>query len=244
MRLYIKARLIEGYIPVHYNYYLQSFFYKSFPGKVRKDIHDSGVRLGPRKFKMFTFSRVYGDFERRGDRLYYKDYVYFAFSSALSKLVKYVYERVNAEPQFNIGKAKLEVDKMAMREFDKELAKRGSFYTLSPVVVTKKTGDTSNYYFPHQLEYTYLLQMNAKRKVLALTGKALKTDIEVRFDNWKRAVVRYKGTRVEGARGKLKVRGPLTALKVVYEAGLGVKNSQGFGMLEYEGVSIRGVLGE
>jgi CRISPR-associated endoribonuclease Cas6 len=244
VRVYIKARYLGGYVHAHYNYYLQSFFYKALPPKVRKSLHDMGVEEGPRRFKMFTFSRIYGDFTRDEGRLLYRDFVYFAFSSALDTVVKYLYEYLNSNPEFVIDKAKFVVDKVLVKNFDKELASKGLFYTLSPVVVTKRTAEGSKYLFPHQLEYDYLIKLNMKRKVLALTGKVFKTDLEVRVENWRRSVTKYKRTRVEGVMGKFKLTGTLTVLKVAYEAGLGVKNSQGFGMLEFEGTSLRDLLGE
>lgn len=244
VRIYIKARYLGGHVHAHYNYYLQSLFYKTLPPKVRKSLHDIGVEEGPRRFKMFTFSRLYGDYRREGELLFYKDFVYFAFSSAIDEVIRHVYEYLQESPEFTIDKARFVVDKVLVKGFDKELAKKGLFYTLSPVVVTKKSGERSKYLFPHQLEYDYLIRLNAERKVLAFTGKVYKTKLDVRVEEWRRAVVRYKRTRVEGVTGKFKLSGPLTMLKVIYDAGLGVKNSQGFGMLEFEGVSIRKSLGE
>jgi CRISPR-associated endoribonuclease Cas6 len=43
--------------------------------------------------------------------------------------------------------------------------------------------------------------------------------------------------------GKFSVDGPKTALEVGYYAGLGVKNSQGFGMFEAEGRGLRDMMG-
>ncbi|AWR95404.1 CRISPR-associated endoribonuclease Cas6 [Acidianus brierleyi] len=244
MRIYIKARILEGYVPLHYNYYLQSFFYKSLPSKMREVLHDQGIEQGPRRFKMFTFSRLYGDFEKKEDKLFYKDYVYFAFSSALELPIKYLYESLKNDPTFVIGKAKFIVDKILVKDSLVELNDYDIFYTLSPVVATKKMENESKFYFPHQLEFNYLLQLNAKRKVLALTGKTLKSDLNIRVERWRRIVVKYKRGNIEGVIGKFKLKGPLTVLKIIYEAGLGAKNSQGFGMLEFEGTSIRNILGE
>ena len=59
MRLTLELNA-EGklHLPLHYNYYIQSFLYAHISPELAKFLHDEGFVLEKRTFKMFTFSRV------------------------------------------------------------------------------------------------------------------------------------------------------------------------------------------
>ncbi|BBD73348.1 CRISPR-associated endoribonuclease [Sulfodiicoccus acidiphilus] len=240
MRVCLKLRVLSGEVPVHYNYLVQSLIYRRLPERTRKLLHDGGVKEGPRRFKLFTFSRLYGDFTRRGEDLVFKDFVYLCVSSVFSKQMKALMKNFGEHPEVRIGKAKLTVDSMRVVKFP-NLENR-EFYTLSPVVVTKKT-EVTKYLLPHQEEYSLWLELNVKRKVKVVTGREIKSPVRVRFLKWRRTVTMYKGNVVVGAMGRFKFNAPKTAIMIGYLAGLGTKNSQGFGMFEFQGISVRDLLG-
>ena len=65
-----------------------------------------------------------------------------------------------------------------------------------------------------------------------MSGRNLKSSLSVKPLRVKEVVVVYKGFVVRGCTGTFILRGPKSLMKTVYEAGLGPKNSQGFGMFE------------
>lgn len=239
MRICLKLRVTSGTVPVHYNYLVQSFLYRRFPPKSGRLIHDRGVEEGPRRFKLFTFSRLYGDFARVGDQLKFKDFAYLCVSSIFRVEMKYLARSLLQDSEVRIGRATFAVDSLKVVEFPEESRE---FYTLSPIVVTKRT-DRTKYLMPHHEEFGMLLELNLKRKVRAVKGRQLRSPILVRFVKWRRVLTVYKGNPVVGVMGKFSVDGPKTALEVGYYAGLGVKNSQGFGMFEAEGRGLRDLMG-
>ncbi|BCU68008.1 CRISPR-associated endoribonuclease [Sulfolobales archaeon HS-7] len=214
--------------------------YRHLPPKTRKSLHENGVRQGPRKFKLFTFSRLYGDFVRRDNSLIFRDFAYLCISSVLTREMRLLINSLSKESSIRIGKCVLNVDSMRVLEFpDNE---EREFYTLSPIVVTKRTNETK-YLLPFDDEYNMRLSLNLKRKVKAVTGREPMSEIKFRFLKWRRVITLYKGNPVIGVMGKFKLYSTKTELKVGYFAGLGVKNSQGFGMFEFEGISVRDLLG-
>ncbi len=236
MRLCMELRNVAGNVPQHYNYYLQSLFYRLMPPLISTSIHEQGFEQGPRRFKLFTFSKLMGDFSREGSFLKFKSEVSLCFSSPLDQVVASISKTLMDNPYLRIGKAEFHVENVKMKLGPVE---GKDFYTLSPVTVYKHVGDGVRYLSPYEPEFQHLVSLNAERKLLTLREKKPTTPLKVTPLEVYFTKVIYKGNVVTAWRGKFRIMGPSSLIKVVYEAGLGSKNSQGFGMIEAEGVKIR-----
>ncbi len=63
MRLLIELNSEKDLvIPIHYNYYIQGLLYKSISPKLAQILHDHGFPIEKRRFKLFTFSRILGEY--------------------------------------------------------------------------------------------------------------------------------------------------------------------------------------
>ena len=116
--------------------------------------------------------------------------------------------------------------------------------TLSPVVVysTLTKGDGSPYtcyYQPGEGEFEELVSRNLASKYKAFFGGQPPTGtVSVRPLRQPRLhVVYYKDTVIKGYSGPLLMTGPRELLLLALDAGLGSKNSQGFGCLAAVGHS-------
>jgi len=92
------------------------------------------------------------------------------------------------------------------------------------------------YYNPSEKEFPMLIKENIIKKYKAFYRKMPSSEeffIEpIKLDNRNEKIVIYKGFVIKGWMGKFKLKGEPELLKLAYNAGLGAKNSQGFGMFE------------
>jgi len=112
-------------------------------------------------------------------------------------------------------------------------------YTQSPITVysTLFRPDQRKYtvYFqPGDPDYNRLVTENLQRKYRAVHQQTPPPgEVSVRaLSRLKRNIIKYKGFIIKGYSGKLALNGPPELLQIALDAGLGAKNSQGFGFVQ------------
>ncbi len=110
---------------------------------------------------------------------------------------------------------------------------------LSPMTVystmkTKEGRSKTYYYSPYEKEFSKLVQRNAQKKYQLITGNVSSGTLKITplyfTEKRNRTVVYFKDTRIEGWTGVFVLEGDINLIKGTYEAGLGSKNPEGFGM--------------
>ena len=104
------------------------------------------------------------------------------------------------------------------------------FKTLSPVLINTK-GKPNWYLLPGQDGFDEGLRFAVRE----ITRNFLKTEsdsIAFKPINTKRKVVRHYNMNMQGVIGTFELRSQPKVLNLIYQIGLGVRRSQGFGMLE------------
>ena len=230
-------------IPIHYNYHVQSFIYRNLDRILAERLHDEGIPLGKRRFKFFTFSRLFSPKRKRNGTNW-------IFSPPLTF---YIAARdVNILESFALHLVKLQVARLARvsvtvrsievikpAEFSEELVIK----TLSPITVystllTPQGKKKTYYYSPFEKEFNELLKANLQRKFKAIYGMepTEKDDIfeiePLKVSVKNEAIIKYKGTIIKGWTGIYKMKISKSYFDIAYNTGLGSKNSQGFGMIE------------
>ena len=224
-------------LPKHYNRLLQAFFYKNMDEQIATFLHDRGYELGKRKFKLFTFSKIFGKFLKKDNEfVYYKPTfrIYFASPKnevSISTLRKMLLENKD----LFLGENKLEllnVEAVVLEEIPEEVEVK----TLSPIVVYKTEPGSKffNYLTPHEEEFYRLLRENLKKKFMLVYGRPFEGEIEIEpvkvsGRDFKKVV--FKGTLIKAWEGIYRIKAPKEVLKLAFETGLGAKNSAGFGMV-------------
>lgn len=225
-------------LPTNYNHLIQGAIYNSISEKLAKFLHDKGFDFKGRRFKLFTFSRLLGTYslnKSSGDFIFEGD-IKLLISSPIQKFIRELANTIVKKGFMTLGENKLKVVEMsfpAQPQLDREV----KIKTLSPITVystllTPDGGKKTYYYSPYEKEFSRLIDLNAKKKYFLLNGRTLKSNLSIKPIKAKEVIVMYKGTVVKGWIGIFTLKGPKSMIKVVYETGLGSKNSQGFGMFE------------
>ena len=67
MRLYVELNAMDSIrLPIHYNYLVQSMIYQNMDREFAEFLHEQGYEVDKRKFKLFTFSRLLGQYRDYG----------------------------------------------------------------------------------------------------------------------------------------------------------------------------------
>jgi len=239
MRIRITAWVPSGGVdvPVHYNWYLQSYIYNTISQPLSSILHNIGFSYRKRKFKFFTFSRLIGRIRVSNSTALIKPpTVSFLVSSPLEEFLKDLSNRILRRGDLSIGKTILRIESIDFLE-DPELDSPLKIRTLSPITVystlMKPEGSKKTYYYsPFEKEFSQMITENAMKKHYLLTGWHADGDLYLEPLRVREVILRFKGNFVKGWDGTFILRGSRRLIRTVYDTGLGSKNSQGFGMFE------------
>lgn len=227
-------------IPLHYNHIVQAAIYNAIDPELAAFLHERGYESGSRRFKLFAFSRIVGRFQINQDRntIKFSDEVKLIVTSPVDKFCQSIANGMLTKGRLRFGSAETEMGKMVVQQF-KVAGERVALRTLSPVVVystlLRPDGRKYTCYFgPGEPDYDLLVENNLRKKYQAFYGKeAPPGKVKVRrLGKGDMRLVSYKGTVIKGYTGKVVLTGPKELLQMGVDAGLGSKNSQGFGCVE------------
>ncbi|WP_029522369.1 CRISPR-associated endoribonuclease Cas6 [Persephonella sp. KM09-Lau-8] len=225
-------------LPLHHNYAIQSMLYKNLPKFLSDFLHDMGFFYKGRPFKLFTFSKIQSEHFiplKKSRRIKYRTPIGLFISSSVSDITKNLGETFIKKDKVVLGRNTLFLESIEIEplpEFKEE------FYikTLSPITVYRTFENGKKYYryyFPQEKDFNELIRKNLAKKYNIITGKEIEDfPIEIQPKNIKKVLFKYKDFPIEAYEGIFKIKTNPEMFKVVYDAGLGAKNSQGFGMIE------------
>ncbi len=232
-------------LPLHYNFYLQILIYNTLSPLLATKLHNEGFIFNKRKFKLFTFSRILNKGEKikknGKDFLLFKNGISFYFSSPIEDIVSDFGERGLKEKEFNLLNQRLFISRIEVittPRIEEEIIIK----MLSPVTIhsTLKNPEGKNktyYYKPNEKDFSFLIERNAKKKY-SLIYENEPNELNLKIDPYRfsvkknLSVVIFKGTPIEGYTGIFELKGSRELIMSTYDAGLGDKNSEGFGLWE------------
>ncbi|HBC97543.1 MAG TPA: CRISPR-associated endoribonuclease Cas6 [Clostridium sp.] len=228
-------------LPIHYNNILQAVILNWLGNEnYQKFIHDFGYKVGKRKYKLFTFSKIYGKFkiDRERKTIDFFDNAHFTISSLENKFLSYLATNVIEKDNFKFGNNIVNVN--SIETVNNKISEREEVYTKSPIVMysTFKNykGNKTYYYSPLEREFSELIRKNLIHKYEAYYNKLpLRDDFSISPINkkgLKERVVIYKDYVIKGWDGEFLLEGSEELMNIAYSAGIGSKNSQGFGCVE------------
>lgn len=90
MRIKINLESISERLslPAHYNYILQAFIYRNLSKTLADKIHSQGFAFEKRQFRLFTFSRLLGSFQRNQDTIAYQGLISLWVASPLTEILE------------------------------------------------------------------------------------------------------------------------------------------------------------
>ncbi|GFN23382.1 CRISPR-associated endoribonuclease Cas6 [Thermanaeromonas sp. C210] len=228
-------------VPVQYGHLLQGIIYQHMENPVlRTYLHEHGFALEKRRFKLFTFSRLMGRtviYDRAAGRLVLTPPLRLVICSPIPFILQELGTGFLRQGQVRLGEARLEVKEIATAA-PRVMQGILRVQMLSPLVVysTLSGGDgrTYTYYYsPFEPRFTELVANNLAKKHLLVYGRPARVNgfaiRPARVDDRDLKVTYYKETVVKGWMGQYELRGDPDLLQVALDAGLGAKNSQGYG---------------
>jgi CRISPR-associated endoribonuclease Cas6 len=245
MRLTIRFRPKKGtlILPINYEEVLQGFLYRSIQDFELADfLHNVGYTKEKRRFKMFTFSRLYGTYRihRHEKKIEFVELVTWYVSSMLDSLIVDLARNYLLKEHFMLNGQPIHIEETVVKPL--EIAEKHSYQIrmLSPLTVystyENRYGEKRTHFFsPFDLVFSDMVEKNFHNKFQAYFQEQPTERITInpiKVTEKDKIVTKFKGFRINAWNGTYEIKAPLSYLKFMYDVGIGAKNSQGFGMFE------------
>lgn len=230
----------ETVLPIQYNHLVQSMLYQSLDSDFADFLHDQGFKSKSRRFRLFVFSRLMGRFrmDTANGTIIFQSPVKLIISSPINEFCQSLINGFLARKFLRLGHNLLQVEKINV---ERPVVKSNilKVKSLSPVVaystlLKPEGGKYTCYFQPGESEFARLINVNLRNKYMALYNEeAPEGEIKTRpLRTPKLHVMSYKGVVIKGYSSFLQLQGPQALLQLALDAGLGSKNSMGFGCVE------------
>ncbi|MBC7087707.1 MAG: CRISPR-associated endoribonuclease Cas6 [Tissierellales bacterium] len=225
-------------LPTHYNHILQGFIYNNINDELAQFLHDKGYILESRKFKLFTYSNILTKGQLRNSKLYFGKKAEWVVKSPIKEFINSFGNYLLQKDQFLLGNNIISVEKTQLKK-EKVDNQELIVKTLSPIVAystfLKENGSKYTCYFsPNENDFQRIIRDNIIKKYAAFYGE-LEEDVDFSIkaiSNTNLNIVYYKDFLIKGYSGKFKLTGDKRLLELALDAGVGSKNSQGFGCIQ------------
>lgn len=236
MRLMVRHEIdTELVLPINYHHMLQGIIYRHMEAShgYSDYMHEQGFSYGNRHFKLFTFSLLRGKYEIKGKYIVFRQEVSFEVSSPEIFMIRILAESMLHKGISYGGQYFPEVEIYLSDEMIEE--EWIDIKMLSPISVysTDKSTGKTYFYTPQDELFGQMVNENFIRKYQACYG--VEPDEDIRIESLRvragdKYVTKYKNYYISGWMGEYRLGGRRKYLDFLYQAGLGSKNSQGFGM--------------
>jgi len=242
VRLELSSKSIVR-LPIAYNYLIQSMIYELIEDRF-PDLHDVGFLYQKRKLKLFTFSQIFSQkYQINGQFINFNPPIYVFVSSPIDELISTLTNKMLQMGDIRIGNNYFTLSRVdtIVENFNDNPIK---IKAISPITVYTTSEDGHTYYHsPDEEIFSSLIKSNILKKALVLGLNVNEEQFEfciepLNFDQKNSRATFYKNFFVKGWIGKFKIGGDKRLLKIALDAGLGAKNSQGFGMILIEEVNL------
>ncbi len=226
-------------LPIHYNNIVQAFIYNNIDEDLADFLHNEGYTDKRRKFKLFTFSRILTRGRIKERYFNFGKKLELIVSSPLERFCKTIGNSMLQKEKLYLGKNDVKVEQIQILN---PLAEKNEMIieTLSPIVAystfLRPNGSKYTCYFePVESDFKRIVSENLVRKYNALYNTDLEFDVGIEIESigkFKMNLTYYKNFLIRGASGRFLIKGNKDLLQLALDAGLGSKNSQGFGCIK------------
>jgi len=249
IRVQLRAQQLPLKLPLNYNYHLTSLIYRLLDSSSRDYsafLHDEGYQTAGKHFKLFTFSQLrFHSFKIAPPQITSSDpQVSWQIASPIEEFAEHLAQGLLTQEKLQIGGASLQVERveaLAPPRFTPQM----KLTCLSPLVASAgimRSGKLiAHYYRYDEPGLSEALRANLLKKYALLHGTVPTcSDLALRFDEAYIArrrgkiykLIDFKGTKIKGILAPFTIEGNPELIALGYEAGLGEKNSMGFGMVQ------------
>jgi len=202
-------------------------------------LHDEGYEKGGKVYRLFVYSDLqFPPREVSSIGLKGKGCIVWQLGSPDERFIKAVADGVKLQGnKLDIFGSTFDVLDILQTQLPKT-KENPTFRTISPVVVSiqEGKGTTPTYLNPEDQRFTQALERNLLSKWEAYNKKSIEVgNFGIRTWEPKSKLIPTFNIKVRAWNLKLQMWGSDELMRFAYDAGLGERNSQGFGMIELEG---------
>ncbi len=235
MRIRIVLDLNNKCIPVNYRNMLVGVCYNFFPrDEMTTMLHDDGMRLGNKKYKLFTFSEIYGETTYLKDtkQLKFNSNACFDITAFDDNLILNVINFLDNNDGVIFGNQIISIVKYDILEETKLNFDEVTYYTVSPITVYRTIDKFTKFYTPSDEDFKDLIISNLQSKYY-LCYKSNMPNVSINsITNIKKKIVRFRNAIYESYHLNISFSGINKEIhNVIMSCGLGPKNAIGFGMV-------------
>ena len=232
MQLFLTLEASEILLPLAYRHIVQSMLYHVLAAdpEYANTLH-SPQSGSDRQYKLYTFSQLQGRYTVRDSHICFLNKVTLEIRSTSDELILHLMRGMPVGTQLRLGSNYVTVSSCTAENHiicDSTIRIR----TYSPVVayLTCEDGKT-RFFSPEEDAFYSMVTTNAQRKWLKCFGTEPPA-FQIRPENsrFRKQVTMYKSTRITAWDGSFILESTPQMLTMLYNLGLGAKNSQGFGM--------------
>jgi len=245
VRLKIKFRPEKPFfvLPCHYNGLIQALVYRHLDNWLAKSIHDKGFKdpITKRHLKLFTFSRLIPENRPKVEKehIEFKGPINLIVSSPSHEFIESFASNLLRDGRLYLAGEALELISVQVEPV-RSYREKVIVKTLSPITVysTLQTSDgrkKTYYYNPFETDFEELIIKNLQRKARTWFGKEIFGDSIIKpykVSTRNERIIIYKDIVIKAWDGLYELQLPPELFQMAFDAGLGAKNSQGFGCVE------------
>lgn len=233
MQLQITLKSRRESLPISYQALIHGWIYHMLQeNEQMTGIHDLANQS--RVYKGFTFGRLNGSYTVQERRITFADSVRLEIRSIHEELIRTLSEGMRGRQQVRLGSATFDI--LSVKEEDVHLhAERVEIIMCSPVVAYITEAQKKTVYLsPDDPRFFGALIRNAERKWRQFFGDApFALTIKPCFEHLPPKVfTHFKQTYITGWTGRYLLEGTPEVIDMLYQVGVGAKNSEGFGMFD------------
>jgi len=229
-------------VALDYQYPLQlrALIYRLLPPDYAERLHDIGFPYEKRRFKLFTFSRIFGkripSNKAVPKPLIFAPKIYFYLASPITNLLEYVANESIRRTELRLANNLLSLKAIEVENepiFQQQIKiKMLSPMAIRSTLITAEGKKKSYYYNPYENEFSTLMRKNLEKKYQLIFKNELQGELEIiPLAKGKERIL--KGDHnfiIKAWDGIYELRGTPELIQLSYSTGLGEKNSLGLGM--------------
>ena len=224
-------------LPMAYSYQLSAAVYSllcSADSRLAQAVHNTGIEAGTGRHKLFVISQLSGAMRFEQGQIVFGRHISFEVRSVIDDIILNLRDAAFEKGSLRLFSHELEIRMIEV--YDRHLMlPQAEVRTLSPIAAAATREGKTVYYSPADEEFDQAVNINLYHKYTAVYGSEPPSVLSVMpISAPKKVVTKIKGIWITAYHSRLMLSGAPEVIDLLYNTGLGSKNSQGFGMFEPE----------
>jgi CRISPR-associated endoribonuclease Cas6 len=158
--------------------------------------------------------------------------IMFEISSPDSRLIAMIYNGLKKKNKFPLFE--MEIELISIRQENKTIGNRNTVLvsSLSPIIIKSSPENGSKYILPGDQSFYESLNHFCRVKYEDFFKQEFSANVNLNPRKLKRVVIKHMGTYHTGFKGIFELSSTPKMIQFLYDAGIGTRTAQGFGMLD------------